>query len=655
MKTRKCLASITTLALVLTMAGFSAPPKAQALTTEVTFELITKGSSGVGGDLGSWYPSVSADGTRIVFESLATDLIAGMTTNNNCNIFLYDTVTATTTLVTTGSSGTGGNNQSDNSKISPDGTKIVFRSEATDLITGMTTTGRWNIFLYDIASSTTTLISTGSSGTGVNRYTDYPSFSPDGTMVVFVSAASDLIPGLTTNNNFNIFLYEIASATTRLVTTGSSGVGGNNDSNNPLISADGTKIVFYSNATDLIAGMTTYTAHQIFLFDIPSSSTTLITAGSSGIGANISSQLPSVSADGTMVAFSSFATDLVPGVTFNFIPHVYFYNAVNNTMTLVSAGSSGFGGDDFSESPLITADGTKIVFYSGASDLIEGFTTNNQSNIYLYDTAKGTMMLITAGSSGIGGNGNSYSKSITADGTKIALNSNASNLIPGMTTYSQNQIFLATLTTYASVTFDPSNGEVTTAEKTVLGTAVDKPADPVREGFAFKGWFTSAGVMWDFDDPVDDDMTLTARWAQLFTVTFDPDNDEPIFTEKVPDGEAVNEPAEPVKEDFIFEGWFASEEVMWDFDDAVVEDITLVAHWVADEEPVVPEGPDEPDEPEEPEGPGVPEGPDGPEGPDEPGIPQTGDMLLLMSIAFMALVGGAMGTIAILRKRRITL
>ena len=652
MKIKQLTASVTAFALVFALAGFSAQSKAQALTTEIDVEIITKGPSGVGGDAVSQRPSMSVDGTKIVFESLAPDLIDGVTTTNTYNIFLYDVSTDTITLVTAGSSGVGGNGESWSPWISADGTKIVFGSCATDLVAGMSTTSHYNTFLYDVATATTTLVSTGYSGNGAYGTTTWVSVSGDGTKIVYASYDAYLVAGMVTNGDHNIFLYDTVSATTSLITTGSSGIGGDDSSDRPSISADGTKIVFQSWATDLIPGITANGQPNIFLYDVTTATTTLVTAGPSGIGGNGYSNDSRTTADGSKVVFESQSTDLIAGMTTPSWSNIFLYDVASATTTLVSKGPLGTGGDWISWTVSITPDGTKVAFCSGATDLIAGMTTYYRDNIFLYDVTRDTTTLVTKGLYGIGDNGYSSYPNMSNDGTKIVFVSSATDLIPGVTTTIRGNIFLATLTFYADVTFDPANGDAETIERVLEGAAVDKPADPVREGFAFKGWFTSAGAKWDFGDPVDDDMTLTARWAQLFTVTFDPANGDPIFTEKVPDGEAVNEPAEPAKADFIFDGWFTLGEVMWDFDDPIVEDMTLTAHWVADEEPVVPE---EPDEPEEPEGPEGPEGPGGPEGPEEPGIPQTGDMLLLMSIAFMALAGGAMGTVALLRRKRTVL
>ena len=631
------IASAIAFALVFTLATFSAPTKAQALTTEIEIELVTKGTSGNGVNEDPWgnsYRSISGDGSKVVFSSTATDVIAGMTTTGYSNIFLYDIATASTTLITKGSSGTGGSSASYNPSISADGTKIVFFSWATDLIAGTTTDAASNIFLYDVPSATTTLITTGSSGIGGNLPSQNPKISSDGTRIVFESYANDLIPGETANGAINIFLYDIATATTTFVTKGSSGIGGNRDAEVPSISGDGSRITFLSEATDLVAGMTTNDERNIFLYDTASATTTLVTKGSSGIGGDGFSFAGAISTDGNRIAFLSTATDLIAGMTTSSLSNVYLYDAANDTITLVTKGSSGTGGMGTSLEASISGDGSKVVFCSYAFDLVEGMGINVFFNIFSYDVKRATTILVTLGATGNGADWESFDPSVSDNGTKVVFTSRATDLIPGMTPNDRYQIYLATLTTYADVTFDPDNEEATTTEKVLIGATVDEPTDPVKEGFAFDGWYTSAGAKWDFTDPIDDDMTLIAHWIEVFTITIDLQNGEDPITIEAVIGQPIAQPADPVRQGFIFDGWFTSDGIRWDFDDPITQDITLVAHWTVDEGSVVP---------------------DEPEGPEVPDIPQTGDILLLMSIAFMVFVGLAMGTTALLRRKRTVL
>ena len=646
MKIKKWTAGIIALVLVIALTPVAPFTKAQALTTEGRLELITAGPSGTGGNSISLDPWISADGTKIVFNSAATDLIPGLTTNFNDNVFLYDVVTGTTTLVTAGASGVGGNGYSYSLGLSTDGTKIlinsdaddlvfgittngesnvflydiptatmrlvtagplglggdgysycpsiptdgtnvVFNSFATDLVPGITTSGQLNTYLYDVATAETRLVSAGSSGFGGNSDSAATSATPDGSRILFVSYADDLISGITTTNQGNLFLYDVATGTTTLVTAGSSGLGGNGTCIDARITPDGSRVVFLADTTDLITGITTSSQNNIFLYDVDTATTTLVSAGNSGIGGNDTSAFGQllISTDGTKVVFASRATNLIPGITTTSFINVFLYDVAINTTRLVTTGSSGLGGNDDSVSQFMTPDGSKIGINSSAKDLIPGITTITSSNAFLYDVATNTTTLLSAGPSGVGGDISSFGISISADGTRITLYSQATDLIEGVTINTIHNIYLYTSTTYAEVTFDPQNGEATTNERIVLGATVGKPADPVRAGYTFDGWYTLAtltGTLWDFDDPVEDDMTLFAHWTQIFTVTFDPQNAEATFSVEVPDGSVLNEPADPVRAGYTFDGWYTSTTstgTLWDFDDPVEDDMTLFAHW----------------------------------------------------------------------------
>ncbi|MCL2295734.1 MAG: InlB B-repeat-containing protein [Methanomassiliicoccaceae archaeon] len=123
------------------------------------------------------------------------------------------------------------------------------------------------------------------------------------------------------------------------------------------------------------------------------------------------------------------------------------------------------------------------------------------------------------------------------------------------------------------------------------GGRVSKPADPVREGYTFKGWFTTpeGDTKWDFNSPVTKSMTLYAQWegVTFFTVTFNSGGSgSAAFTVEVEKGQSVSVPQVPGYKGHIFKGWFTSSDggTQWDFDSPVMGHMTLYAHWEADTE-----------------------------------------------------------------------
>ncbi|MCL2032053.1 MAG: InlB B-repeat-containing protein [Methanomassiliicoccaceae archaeon] len=135
-----------------------------------------------------------------------------------------------------------------------------------------------------------------------------------------------------------------------------------------------------------------------------------------------------------------------------------------------------------------------------------------------------------------------------------------------------------------AVSVEFRNGEQSNMVSVPYGGTVPKPADPVRNGYEFKGWFTAAegGTMWNFSSPVTASMVLYAQWEELtmFTVTFDPCNGALVTTVQVGEGQRVTAP-QVSRQGYSLEGWFTAAEggTRWDFNTGVTGSITLYAQW----------------------------------------------------------------------------
>lgn len=139
--------------------------------------------------------SISGDGRFVAFESLAGDLVAGDTTNG-LDVFLRDMQTGATEALSLRPDGTGGGDfrtPSYDPAVSADGRFVTFASAVEGLVPG-DANGFTDVFLRDTQTDTTTLVSaaTTTPGTGGNAYSQAPSISPDGRFVSFFSMATDL-------------------------------------------------------------------------------------------------------------------------------------------------------------------------------------------------------------------------------------------------------------------------------------------------------------------------------------------------------------------------------------------------------------------------------------------------------------------------------
>jgi uncharacterized repeat protein (TIGR02543 family) len=134
---------------------------------------------------------------------------------------------------------------------------------------------------------------------------------------------------------------------------------------------------------------------------------------------------------------------------------------------------------------------------------------------------------------------------------------------------------------WALVTFEPNNGGPATEQWVRKGKPMPVPADPEKPTFIFDGWYLN-GTKWNFEAPVNNDMTLTAGYvedvSQWFFVTFDPKNGEPVTKLWVGIGTIIAKPANPGKLSFIFDGWYLNG-TKWNFGAPVDGDIVLEAQY----------------------------------------------------------------------------
>ncbi|KKL45065.1 hypothetical protein LCGC14_2359410, partial [marine sediment metagenome] len=277
--------------------------------------LISANTTGVSANGNSANPSITGGGSITAYESDATDLIAaGTDTNNKTDIFVRGT---STSRISTGSSGTESNNDSNNPSIAAiNGRYVAFESTATNLITPPGTATK-DIYRKDTSSAgTTILISADTAGGAADGASSKASISGEGRYVAFQSDATDLITsGTDTNNKTDIFVKDTVSNTTTRVSLSSSGAQATGASTNPSISTDGRHVAFESAATDLVTGDANGAVSDIFIKDTVSGTITRLSTNTSEVQSNAAANNASTSRYGQYVAYDSTATNLVSGDT----------------------------------------------------------------------------------------------------------------------------------------------------------------------------------------------------------------------------------------------------------------------------------------------------------------------------------------------------
>jgi Ca2+-binding RTX toxin-like protein len=273
-------------------------------------------------------------------------------------------------------------------------------------------------------------VSVDSAGNQANSGSSTPSISADGRFVAFTSGASNLVPG-DTNDETDIFVRDTLTNTTTRVSLDSAGNQANFGSNGDFsISADGRFVAFSSAATNLVPGDTNRD-YDIFVRDTLTNTTTRVSVDSAGNQGNRGSYSASISADGRFVAFDSNAPNLVPGGT-NSSRDIYVRDTLTNTTTRESLDSAGNQANSPSYSASISADGRFVAFGSSASNIVPG-DTNNSFDIFVRDRLTNTTTRVSVDSAGNQANSRSVGSSISADGRFVAFHSDASNIVPGDT------------------------------------------------------------------------------------------------------------------------------------------------------------------------------------------------------------------------------
>lgn len=515
----------------LAVSLFASPALATSL------ELVSKGdpafisATGGGPSLNlAGTTSLSADGRYALFVSAAPNLVAGQVdVNGNFDVFLYDRVAGTITLVTRAAgtpARTGDNAVFGEPVLSADGGWVAVSSYASDLVPGGVADYQYpNLYLWERATGAMTLVSHAAGKSGpANERSILPRVSGDGGVVAFLSRATDLVSGVTdTNGGYDVFVYRRATGTVSLIThaaglptqTGDAGC----EDQSLALSEDGRYLAFACHATNLVVGQTDANGGQdLFLHDLQTGTTILVSRPFGPTGnttANGFSRFPLLSADGAYLAYTSTASDLVEAQDDSGGElDVFLYERTTGKNTLVSHASGGesVGGNAESLVTALSANGSFVVFTSAATDLVAGGGgTPLHTNVFLWERSTGAITLASrAGSPAVGGDANSDVGTVSEDGNLVAFMSFASDLVTGQvdpgTPEPDSDVFL----------FDRTTGQ-TTLVSHVLG----KPAGAVgsysqlpaltRDG-RYTVWSSrSTEVTADVDSNLIDDVYLFDR------------------------------------------------------------------------------------------------------------------------------------------------
>jgi len=393
-------------------------PTSPAVAGGATTRLVDRfgGIDAVHGSCSTWgIRAISGDGTLVVF-TVDDDALPGA--DGTRDVYVRDMSNGTTRLVSRNSAGAPADeDSSDAIAISRNGRFVAFSSAAENLPGGA---GTEDVFLRDLQAGTTILVSATSAGGALDGDSDNPSVSSGGRFVAFRSDAA-VLPG--DDTVASVYLRDRATGSTKLVSETSGGAPANGDSDAASVSGDGSRVSFQSNANNLPGPDDQI---RVFVHLMGSGATRLVsrTSGGAFLDSGSIATAGSLSTDGRWVAFESDASNLPGG---SGTTDVYLHDVGTGTTRLMSRTSGGVPANGESETASVSQNGRFVAFESDASNLggVPGFI-----DVFLHDNESGDTRLISRATSGAVGDEDSFYVSVSADGRFAAFSSRSDDFSP---------------------------------------------------------------------------------------------------------------------------------------------------------------------------------------------------------------------------------
>lgn len=377
---------------------------------------------------GSSGGSLSSDGRYVVLEG--DDELTPGDVNLQPDVLLRDRWTGINRVVSVSTAGVQGDARSYSPRITGNARWVVFGSQASTL-TPQPNVGQGMIFVRDLQLGTTTAASFDVTGaSGPDSYCTWASISDDGRYVVFETDATNLVPG-DTNACTDVFLRDMQLGITERLSVSAGGVQGNFWSGYAAISGDGLYISFTSAANTLVPGDTNGTS-DIFVLDRVAGTTSRVMAPG-GFQVNDYCEESSLSSNGRFLAFTSDATNIVPGNTGTF-RDVFRLDRLTGSFLRLNVDALGVEADDHCYELTISDSGRFVGWISPATNLVPG-DTNGADDIFVRDCVAGSTVRASVSSSAAEGSGGiyAYGTFLSGDGRFVGFETELDNLVPGDT------------------------------------------------------------------------------------------------------------------------------------------------------------------------------------------------------------------------------
>jgi Tol biopolymer transport system component len=278
-------------------------------------------------------------------------------------------------------------------------------------------------------------VSTSSAGAESDGHSRKPSISADGSLVAFPSSATNLVPG-DRNDVPDVFVHDRAAGLTKRMSVGSKGEA-DASSLAAFVSANGRTVAFSAEASNLVPADANGTM-DVFVKDVGAGRIRRVSVGQVGESAD-RSEASSIDARGLVVAFRSFAPNLVPG-DLNGKADVFVFDRSSGLMERVNVSSTGAEARAATFRGVVSGSGRFVGFRSRAANLVPG-DTNQALDAFVHDRWTGVTTRISVSSDGEEADARAFDRStrrsffmsrpfLSADGRYAAFTSRAANLVP---------------------------------------------------------------------------------------------------------------------------------------------------------------------------------------------------------------------------------
>jgi hypothetical protein len=377
---------------------------------------------------------MSRDGKFAVFFTSASDDALSSAVSSRQAV-VRNIATNTNELASVNSSGIEANQAVNYATLSERGRFVLFSSSATNLVSGITYNGASQTFVRDRIGNTVSLASIDSSGTIANAPTQPRSISNDGRFVLFSTYASAFGASQT-----QLFVKDMLTGSLTIVSKSDTGTVGNADSTDTgFMSCDGTLVAFSSSATNLVASDTNG-VRDLFLADLRNGFK--ITRFAATATSNVDAT--DISCNGTYVAFQSASQNLTAETVTGTYTHAFVYDRLSDTAVILDKNYSTGQVDSATALWPAVSDKGQAVFNSNQNSLVSGYSSAGKYHTYIRDIHNGITQILSVNSSGSqDNNGTQPINIITSDGSKAAYLTTSTNLSSTTDTNGSSDYYLS--------------------------------------------------------------------------------------------------------------------------------------------------------------------------------------------------------------------